>query len=36
VVEVVELLLDADQWQAADNLNRARTGNGEISGLRTK
>jgi tetratricopeptide (TPR) repeat protein len=30
VVEVVELLLDADQWQAADNLNRARTGNGEI------
>src|SRR6185437_13370447 len=30
VVEMVELLLDADQWQAADDLYRARTNRGAI------
>jgi len=30
VVEAVQLLLDAGQWEAADDLNRVRTGNGEI------
>jgi tetratricopeptide (TPR) repeat protein len=30
VVEAIELLLDAGQWQAADDLNRVRTGNGEV------
>jgi tetratricopeptide (TPR) repeat protein len=29
VVEAIELLLDADQWQAADDLYRNRTRNGE-------
>jgi tetratricopeptide (TPR) repeat protein len=30
VVEVIELLLDADQWQAADDLYRGRTDNGMV------
>jgi hypothetical protein len=30
VVEAVELLLDADQWQAADDLYRGRTGGGQM------
>lgn len=30
VTEAIELLLDADQWQPADDLYRARCGNGEV------
>jgi SIR2-like domain len=30
VVEVIELLLDADQWQAADGMYRARCNNGRV------
>ncbi|HET9656705.1 MAG TPA: SIR2 family protein [Kineosporiaceae bacterium] len=30
VVEAIELLLDADQWEAADELFRARTSNGGL------
>jgi tetratricopeptide (TPR) repeat protein len=30
VMEAIELLLDAGQWQAADDLYRSRTGNGRL------
>ena len=30
VVEAIELLLDADQWEAANDLHSGRTSNGEI------
>ena len=30
VVEAIELLLDADQWQAADDLYQSRTDDGEV------
>jgi tetratricopeptide (TPR) repeat protein len=30
VTEAIELLLDADQWRAANNLYRARSGNGQV------
>ena len=30
VVEAIELLLDAGQWQPADDIYRTRSGNGEV------